>query len=52
MTDRMYYDVAYSYDFFTLTVPFLAAAAIFYLTYLAMFRRSHHRIRAKRLVAK
>ena len=47
-----YYDIAYTYDSLTLTVPFLLALLIFYLTYLGLFKRSHHRIRAKRLVAK
>ena len=52
METMYYYDYAYAYDYLTLSVPFMLALLVFYLTYLGMFRRSHHRIRTKNLVAK
>mmetsp|Transcript_24830 Transcript_24830/g.33244 ORF Transcript_24830/g.33244 Transcript_24830/m.33244 type:complete len:265 (-) Transcript_24830:582-1376(-) len=52
MSETAYYDLAYTYDFLTIAIPFVIALAVFYPTYLGMFRRSHHRIRSKRLVAK
>ena len=47
-----YYDLAYTYDWLTIMIPFVIASGIFYLTYLGLFKKSHHRIRTKRLVAK
>ena len=47
-----YYEIAYSFDYLTLAVPFLLALLIFYVSYVALFHSVSHRIRAKLLVAR
>ena len=48
----LYYDYAYGFDSLCLSVPFLAATVIYYITYMALFRNYSHRIRSKKLVAR
>jgi len=49
MATKLYYDIAYGFDYLTLAVPFLIALLLFYSVYSGYFRSFSSRVRAKRL---
>ena len=49
---QLNFDIAYTYDYLTIAVPFLIALALFHGVYWGCYKSFTARIRAKNLVAR